>query len=279
MKNFINDYLAHHGIKGQRWGVKNGPPYPLEQSRDRIYKKGSSVYRLARSKNEKPDQFIYVATNRGDNNVYLLSGQRLVRGEKDQAFNNEYTINKDLKIASRTKLKKIVKQIVNRMSDRELLDAIHGDGFSKDISDEELPDYASLWRKGLTEKGGEYNTFQDRFRRIFDMDWGDTKFRHLLMDELKKQGYDGIQDVFDQGDFSKDPLILFSNSDITLIKMTDATEYDYQKVYDDAKKYLSEEQLKTTVKDILDPDDLYEYDFDETIDSRIKDRYANDRRW
>lgn len=24
------DYLAHHGIKGQKWGVKNGPPYPLE---------------------------------------------------------------------------------------------------------------------------------------------------------------------------------------------------------------------------------------------------------
>lgn len=22
-------FLAHHGIKGQRWGVKNGPPYPL----------------------------------------------------------------------------------------------------------------------------------------------------------------------------------------------------------------------------------------------------------
>ena len=22
-------YLAHHGIKGQRWGVRRGPPYPL----------------------------------------------------------------------------------------------------------------------------------------------------------------------------------------------------------------------------------------------------------
>ncbi len=24
--------LSHHGIKGQQWGVKNGPPYPLKQS-------------------------------------------------------------------------------------------------------------------------------------------------------------------------------------------------------------------------------------------------------
>ena len=25
--------LAHHGIKGQKWGVRNGPPYPIERSR------------------------------------------------------------------------------------------------------------------------------------------------------------------------------------------------------------------------------------------------------
>lgn len=25
----FNDYLSHHGIKGQKWGVENGPPYPL----------------------------------------------------------------------------------------------------------------------------------------------------------------------------------------------------------------------------------------------------------
>ena len=25
-------FLAHHGILGQRWGRKNGPPYPLDAS-------------------------------------------------------------------------------------------------------------------------------------------------------------------------------------------------------------------------------------------------------
>lgn len=24
------NYLIHHGIKGQQWGVQNGPPYPLD---------------------------------------------------------------------------------------------------------------------------------------------------------------------------------------------------------------------------------------------------------
>lgn len=27
-----DDFLAHHGIKGQKWGVRNGPPYPLDSS-------------------------------------------------------------------------------------------------------------------------------------------------------------------------------------------------------------------------------------------------------
>ena len=25
-------FLAHHGILGQKWGRKNGPPYPLDAS-------------------------------------------------------------------------------------------------------------------------------------------------------------------------------------------------------------------------------------------------------
>ena len=28
------DSLAHHGIKGQKWGERNGPPYPLKRSTD-----------------------------------------------------------------------------------------------------------------------------------------------------------------------------------------------------------------------------------------------------
>lgn len=42
-----NDYrpyyiLMHHGIKGQHWGVRNGPPYPLDAKTSAKIKKGKN---------------------------------------------------------------------------------------------------------------------------------------------------------------------------------------------------------------------------------------------
>ncbi len=42
--DFYNDYIAHHGIIGQSWGHRNGPPYPLDSSKStgsRLKNKGS----------------------------------------------------------------------------------------------------------------------------------------------------------------------------------------------------------------------------------------------
>lgn len=35
MRNIIEPELFHHGVKGQKWGVKNGPPYPLKDNVNR----------------------------------------------------------------------------------------------------------------------------------------------------------------------------------------------------------------------------------------------------
>lgn len=34
----VNNFLEHHGIKGQKWGVRNGPPYPIGEGRKQASK-------------------------------------------------------------------------------------------------------------------------------------------------------------------------------------------------------------------------------------------------
>ena len=34
----VNNELCHHGIDGQKWGVRNGPPYPLNRTSSGVIK-------------------------------------------------------------------------------------------------------------------------------------------------------------------------------------------------------------------------------------------------
>lgn len=51
--------LAHHGVKGQKWGVRNGPPYPLDKSK----KSGRIVTKTIKghagpTKQDEPDSVV-----------------------------------------------------------------------------------------------------------------------------------------------------------------------------------------------------------------------------
>lgn len=52
-----NDHLEHHGIKGQSWGVRNGPPYPLKPSQHSAAEKKESSSGL----NKKGDATVAAA--------------------------------------------------------------------------------------------------------------------------------------------------------------------------------------------------------------------------
>lgn len=68
----MNDiYLQHHGIKGQRWGKRNGPPYPLDESNHSSSEKKAGWKRSLKNNNNSS-----TTTNRIRNisKVLLVAG-------------------------------------------------------------------------------------------------------------------------------------------------------------------------------------------------------------
>lgn len=64
-------FLAHHGIQGQKWGVRNGPPYPLSEGQKRQYtgKQKETKHERAIKNIEKQQQ----NRKKGDINAFRLA--------------------------------------------------------------------------------------------------------------------------------------------------------------------------------------------------------------
>ena len=46
------DSISHYGVTGQKWGVKNGPPYPLYRQDPVKYRAIRRVQRTAKTKSK-----------------------------------------------------------------------------------------------------------------------------------------------------------------------------------------------------------------------------------
>lgn len=143
------DYIAHHGILGMKWGRKNGPPYPLSRSvstgsrlktignKKRVvrsggspeYKKQSRMNRLADKVNSKVDKI---------NNKFAKTDQKLSEKSKQvtqqaktevKTAKEEYSKAKAVaKQAGEAYKEKVLKEgsakevstLFNKLSDNEL---------------------------------------------------------------------------------------------------------------------------------------------------------------
>ena len=84
--------LQHHGVKGQKWGVKNGPPYPLnrDENTHETLKNAAGKDIIVVEKTlliDKPDSITQVRGRRGglERNYYDHSGRQI-----KQISNNDH---------------------------------------------------------------------------------------------------------------------------------------------------------------------------------------------
>ena len=64
------DELYHHGIQGQHWGVRNGPPYPLKQ-----YSASERVFNDANSRVDKITKDVTTAAKNAGSKMYGLENR------------------------------------------------------------------------------------------------------------------------------------------------------------------------------------------------------------
>lgn len=165
-------WLAHHGIKGQQWGIRNGPPYPIQAVNKRKIKSMSKNYNPNFNRPHS-DYNLFKWGNSKDTNILFVTG---IAGSgkstvaRDMAKNNNADlINIDL--------------YTFKTADKYLKD------MSKDFNkflDKEVPNWKTLQknayevltkndRRKMKQAGLWFDTFENALLKYGEQQFGKRK--------------------------------------------------------------------------------------------------------
>lgn len=86
----VYGYIEHHGIKGQRWGVKNGPPYPLDyEQHNSREKKANSKSSLSRYVNNNSNSGLKATPSTKEKKNVLRSARAYIGNKSGHYLRNQ----------------------------------------------------------------------------------------------------------------------------------------------------------------------------------------------
>ena len=201
-----HSFLMHHGVKGMQWGVRNGPPYPIDQSNHPVYiKKGTKIHRLSIYDERGSTGHAYVNYLKSDARRYEgFFGARLkALNGGTKVYDVELEAKKDLFAPSKQERVKTFIELYNEDPRlRKELGAYHKEDWHdftplpKSFYEQE---YANLPVDAVKTKG--YETF---VRAI----GGNEYVRNAYFKRLTEKGYHFVTDDMDAGVFGKAPSII-----------------------------------------------------------------------
>lgn len=206
--------LSHHGIRGQQWGIRHGPPYPIDPKNpgDITIKKGTTFKRLSIHQENAAKGHAYVTYLKKDSEHYkgFFAARLKAINKGATVYTIDMKATEELKAPSKQKrLETFLELYKSDPVIAKELGSYHKDDWHYFTP---LPRkfyeirYSMLNPEKLREKG--YETF---VRSI----GGNEYVRGQYFKRLSEKGYSFVTDDMDAGRFGKEPSIIFDREKST----------------------------------------------------------------
>lgn len=205
-------FLEHHGVPGQEWGVRNGPPYPIDREKSVNIKKGTKLHSTMTSKKIeiKPDKNLYVYDSNEERSKDVYIGV-LGRYKKDQniaknVYDHTFVASEDLLLPSMKEKIKTFKELYKN------------DNLFRTVVDEERTHYENeeswaMRKWDEIDKDAQKRLDRD-YRIMMTGNMTGTLVGRKFINSLKDKGYNAMIDDNDAYIYNNNPLIVFSQSSL-----------------------------------------------------------------
>lgn len=188
------NHLEHHGVDGQRWGVKHGPPYPLDdnaavQAARKAASKAQSAANMAKGRAKKAVRET-IKTGEG----WVKSGKAILRSLKsssaarkaNKSYNRTYENEMEKHRAEQAEKEAAERKAAEAKAAEE---ARVAEESRKDeearIAEEKSKSEAEAYKKNVIDTGNISEVYKNP-SKFTDQEIGETIFRYQKLTELSK---------------------------------------------------------------------------------------------